>query len=93
MTRDQITSLQCRLREAIDDSRANSKLKAAEYSLPVSGLIFHGHAHSIFLSGKAVIEKPLPVDLIRGVRSIWKNDFLAAIEIFKKASLLYLTAE
>jgi type I restriction enzyme M protein len=40
MTRDQLKQLENDLWRAADNLRANSDLKASEYSIPVLGLIF-----------------------------------------------------
>jgi hypothetical protein len=55
-----ITQLENDLWEAADQLRANSKLTATEYSLPVLGLIFLRHATNRYLTVKAEIEKSLP---------------------------------
>lgn len=55
-----ITQLENNLWEAADQLRANSKLTATEYSLPVLGLIFLRHATNRYLTVKAEIEKTLP---------------------------------
>lgn len=55
-----ITRLENDLWEAADQLRANSKLTATEYSLPVLGLIFLRHATNRYLTVKAEIEKTLP---------------------------------
>ena len=43
--------------EAADQLRANSKLTASEYSMPVLGLIFLRHAYNRFLVAKDKIEE------------------------------------
>src|SRR5260370_37461337 len=67
-----IQDLAARLSETADELRANSHLKAAEYSIPVLGLIFLKFADSRFtaleteLKGKAT-----------GRRDIGKTDYQA----------------
>jgi len=51
---ENLQKLEADLWEAADQLRANSKLTAAEYSLPVLGLIFLRHAYNRFLG---VIER------------------------------------
>lgn len=55
-----ISRLENDLWEAADQLRANSKLTATEYSLPVLGLIFLRHASNRYLTVKAEIEQTLP---------------------------------
>jgi type I restriction enzyme M protein len=50
------SELEKRLWEAADDLRANSKLKSAEYSVPVLGLIFLRYADHKF----SLADLPLP---------------------------------
>ena len=50
---ENLQKLEADLWEAADQLRANSKLTAAEYSLPVLGLIFLRHAYNRFLAVKA----------------------------------------
>ena len=82
MTGEKLKALESRLWKAADDLRANSKLTATEYSIPVLGIIFLRHAHNRFLTAKVEIEKSLPVHPTRGMRPISKNDFLDAKAIF-----------
>ncbi|MDD4099544.1 MAG: class I SAM-dependent DNA methyltransferase [Candidatus Cloacimonetes bacterium] len=72
-----IKKLENDLWEAADQLRANSKLTASEYSMPVLGLIFLRHAYNRFIVVKAEIEKNLPEHPERGKRPVNKNDFLA----------------
>ncbi|WP_283593110.1 N-6 DNA methylase [Paraclostridium bifermentans] len=67
--------------EAADQLRANSKLTASEYSMPVLGLIFLRHAYNRFLIAKEKIEENLPS---RGgvKRPIRKEDFESQSAIF-----------
>ena len=46
---DNIKKLESSLWEAADQLRANSKLTASEYSMPVLGLIFLRHSYNRFL--------------------------------------------
>lgn len=67
--------------EAADQLRANSKLTASEYSMPVLGLIFLRHAYNRFLIVKEKIEENLPS---RGgiKRPVKKEDFESQSAIF-----------
>lgn len=77
----QLNKLENDLWEAADQLRANSKLTAAEYSMPVLGLIFLRHAYNRFLIVKDKVEPTLPS---RGgvKRPLTKNDFLSQKAIF-----------
>lgn len=70
-----------RLWAAADELRANSKLKASEYSMPVLGLIFLRYADSKF----AVVEKELE-GKSSGRRKIGKEDY-------QSKGVLYLPKE
>lgn len=85
MSMTNIEKLEARLWDAADQLRANSKLTAPQYSMPVLGLIFLRHAYNRYLVVKAEIEKSLPK---RGgvARTITKDDFV-------KRSALYLQEE
>lgn len=76
-----ISQLESSLWEAADQLRANSKLNANEYSMPVLGLIFLRHATNRFNAVTAEIEKGLPS---RGgkKRSITIDDFKGKSAIF-----------
>lgn len=76
-----ITKLENDLWEAADQLRANSKLTASEYSMPVLGLIFLRHAFNRFKTVKEKIEANLPS---RGGRKrrIIKADFEKENAIF-----------
>jgi len=86
-----MTKLENDLWEAADQLRANSKLTASEYSMPVLGLIFLRHAFNRFKVVKEKIEKHLPS---RGGRKrrIIKADFEKENAIFmpEKARFDYL---
>ena len=71
------SELEKRLWEAADDLRANSKLKSAEYSVPVLGLIFLRYADHKF--GEA--EKKLPQQGT-GRRKVGKTDYQAQGVLF-----------
>ena len=71
----QLRKLEAELWRAADQLRANSKLTASEYSMPVLGLIFLRHAYNRFLKVKDEIEKNLPVHPQRGKRALNKKDF------------------
>jgi type I restriction enzyme M protein len=73
----QLRKLEAELWRAADQLRANSKLTASEYAMPILGLIFLRHAHNRFVSIKEEIEKDLPYHAGRGYRKMDKNDFLA----------------
>lgn len=55
-----IQQLENELWEAADQLRANSKLTAAEYSMPVLGLIFLRHADNRFKAYLPEIEADIP---------------------------------
>jgi type I restriction enzyme M protein len=55
-----VQQLDTELWEAADQLRANSKLTAAEYSMPVLGLIFLRHADNRFKAYLPVIEADIP---------------------------------
>lgn len=76
-----IKKIESDLWEAADQLRANSKLTASEYSMPVLGLIFLRHAYNRFLIVKDKIEENLPS---RGgvKRPIKKEDFESQSAIF-----------
>ena len=66
------SELEKRLWEAADDLRANSKLKSAEYSVPVLGLIFLRYAdHKFALAEKKLAQQGT------GRRKVGKTDYQA----------------
>jgi type I restriction enzyme M protein len=71
----QLRKLEAELWRAADQLRANSKLTASEYSMPVLGLIFLRHAYNRFQKAKIEVEKDLPVHPQRGRRPVTKKDF------------------
>ncbi len=71
----QLRKLEAELWRAADQLRANSKLTASEYSMPVLGLIFLRHAYNRFQKVKAAVEKNLPVHPQRGRRALNRKDF------------------
>jgi type I restriction enzyme M protein len=71
------SELEKRLWEAAYDLRANSKLKSAEYSVPVLGLIFLRYADYKF----AEAEKKLPQQGT-GRRKVGKTDYQAQGVLF-----------
>jgi len=71
----QLKKLEAELWRAADQLRANSKLTASEYSMPVLGLIFLRHAYNRFLKVKVQVEKDLPEHPQRGKRPLNKKDF------------------
>ena len=86
------SDLEKRLWDAADELRANSKLKAAEYSVPVLGLIFLKFADFKF----AVAEKEIADLSSTGRRQIGKTDYQARNVLYlpeqaRFARLLQLT--
>lgn len=75
MQGNQLRKLEAELWRAADQLRANSKLTASEYSMPVLGLIFLRHAYNRFQKVKIEVEKNLPVHPQRGKRPLTKKDF------------------
>lgn len=77
-----------RLWDAADELRANSKLKASEYSVPVLGLIFLRYADVKF----AQVEKQLAGKASSGRRSVGKADYQARGVMYlpEKARYSYL---
>lgn len=71
----QLRKLEAELWRAADQLRANSKLTASEYSMPVLGLIFLRHAFNRFRKVKVEVEKNLPFHPERGRRPLTKTDF------------------
>lgn len=67
--------------EGADQLRANSKLTASEYSMPVLGLIFLRHAYNRFLVVKEEIEDTLPSRNGRK-RPVTKEDFMSKSAIY-----------
>jgi len=78
----ELRKLEAELWRAADQLRANSKLTASEYSMPVLGLIFLRHAFNRFDKVKVIIEKDLPTHPQRGRRAVSKNDFLEQNALF-----------
>jgi len=78
----QLRLLEAELWRAADQLRANSKLTASEYSMPVLGLIFLRHAFNRFETVRVDIEKDLPSHPQRGIRPLTKNDFLERSALF-----------
>lgn len=90
----QLRQLEAELWRAADQLRANSKLTASEYSMPVLGLIFLRHAYNRFQKVKIDVEKDLPVHPQRGRRPVTKKDFEERNAMFlpEKAQFDYLVA-
>jgi type I restriction enzyme M protein len=90
----QIRLLEAELWRAADQLRANSKLTASEYSMPVLGLIFLRHAFNRFQKVKVEVEKTLPVHPQRGIRALTKQDFEAQNSMFlpEKSQFEYLVS-
>jgi type I restriction enzyme M protein len=78
----QLRKLETELWRAADQLRANSKLTASEYSMPVLGLIFLRHAYNRFQKIKVDVEKDLPTHPQRGKRPLNKKDFEAKNAMF-----------
>jgi len=76
-----LTQLESSLWEAADQLRANSKLNASEYSMPVLGLIFLRHATNRYEVVRSQIEQTLPS---RGgkKRSLTPADFKSKAALF-----------
>ncbi|MDZ4205126.1 MAG: class I SAM-dependent DNA methyltransferase [Bacteroidales bacterium] len=90
----QLTKLEAELWRAADQLRANSKLTASEYSMPVLGLIFLRHAYNRFQKVKIEVEKTLPSHPQRGKRPLAKKDFEEQNSMFlpEKAQFDYLVS-
>lgn len=90
----QLRKLEAELWRAADQLRANSKLTASEYSMPVLGLIFLRHAYNRFQKVKVEVEKTLPSHPQRGKRPLTKKDFEEQNSMFlpKKAQFDYLVS-
>ena len=90
----QLRKLEAELWRAADQLRANSKLTASEYSMPVLGLIFLRHAYNRFQKVKIEVEKDLPVHPQRGRRPVTKKDFEERNAMFlpEKAQFDYLVS-
>ncbi len=88
----ELRKLEAELWRAADQLRANSKLTATEYSMPVLGLIFLRHAYNRFQKVKVVIEKGLPTHPQRGKRALTKKDFEEQNSMFlpEKSQFEYL---
>lgn len=89
-----LKKLEAELWRAADQLRANSKLTASEYSMPVLGLIFLRHAYNRFQKVKVEIEKTLPFHPERGFRPLTKKDFEEQNSMFLpvKAQFEYLVS-
>ncbi len=92
MQGNQLRKLEAELWKAADQLRANSKLTASEYSMPVLGLIFLRHAFNRFRKVKIEVEKGLPNHPQRGIRPLTKKDFEEKNSMFlpDKAQFDYL---
>lgn len=76
-----LARLEAGLWEAADQLRANSRLNATEYSMPVLGLIFLRHATNRFDAVRREVEAALPVR--GGVRrALGKDDFARRAAIY-----------
>jgi type I restriction enzyme M protein len=90
----QLRKLEAELWRAADQLRANSKLTASEYSMPVLGLIFLRHAYNRFQKVQLEVEKTLPSHPQRGKRPLTKKDFEEQNSMFlpEKAQFDYLVS-
>ena len=90
----QLRKLEAELWRAADQLRANSKLTASQYSMPVLGLIFLRHAYNRFRKVKIEVEKTLPTHPQRGKRALTKKDFEEQNSMFlpDKSQFDYLVA-
>ncbi len=90
----QLRKLETELWRAADQLRANSKLTASEYSMPVLGLIFLRHAYNRFQKVKIEVEKNLPSHPQRGKRPLTKKDFEEQNSMFlpEKSQFDYLVS-
>jgi type I restriction enzyme M protein len=90
----QLRKLEAELWRAADQLRANSKLTASEYSMPVLGLIFLRHAYNRFQKVKIEVEKDLPSHPQRGKRPLTKKDLEEQNSMFlpEKSQFDYLVA-
>ena len=88
MSLNNLKQLESSLWEAADQLRANSKLNASEYSMPVLGLIFLRHATNRFNTVKSKILANLPS---RGgrTREIAPQDFEKEAAIFLQREARY----
>ena len=73
---------------AADNLRANSKLTAAQYAMPVLGLIFLRHAYNRFLAVKKKIEPTLPQRNGKP-RELVPGDFIGEAAIYLPPSAYY----
>lgn len=74
--------------DAADNLRANSKLTAAQYAMPVLGLIFLRHAYNRFLAVKAELEPALPKRAGKP-RDLVPGDFIGKAAIYLPPSAYY----
>ncbi len=90
----QLRKLETELWRAADQLRANSKLTASEYSMPVLGLIFLRHAFNRFQKVKIEVEKDIPTHPQRGKRPLTKKDFEEKNSMFlpEKSQFEYLVS-
>lgn len=74
--------------EAADNLRANSKLTAAQYAMPMLGLIFLRHAYNRFLAVKNEVEPGLP-NRDGKARGLIPGDFIGKAAIYLPPSAYY----
>ena len=85
----QLRKLEAELWRSADQLRANSKLTASEYSMPVLVLIFLRHAYNRFQKVKVEVEKTLPVYPQCDIRALTKKDFKERISVLVKPILTF----
>lgn len=81
MTAEQLKKLETDLWEAADQLRANSKLTATEYTMPILGLIFLRQASNRYDQVKQDVEQTLPVRNGRRM-ALTKEMFLAKATLY-----------
>lgn len=92
--RDQASStLEKRLWDAADQFRANSGLKAAEYSTPVLGLIFLRFADARFAAQRAKLESAATATAGGSSRSSRRGSRVEEPDAYHAEGILYLPAE
>ena len=92
--RDQASSnLEKRLWDAADQFRANSGLKAAEYSTPVLGLIFLRFADARFGAQRAKLETAAAASAGASSRSSRRGSRVEEPDAYHAEGILYLPAE
>jgi type I restriction-modification system DNA methylase subunit len=83
----QLRKLEVELWRAADQFRANRKLTASEYSMPVLGLMFSRHAYNRFQKVKIEVVKTLPSHPQRGKRPLTKKDVEGLCKVVTQAEI------